>query len=118
MHDDKQLDAVEEIALHAIDFQVLSAKGQKFRAYQGHRVLTNIHHSEGTSFTISERLTRSRPLSTGSISCFGSISLWRWYFPGNTVWRHTDVHIERARSYTVNDAHSDSRDAAAGQHLV
>ena len=47
MHDDKQLEAVEEIAFHAIDLQVLSAKGQKSRAYQGHRVLTNIHHSEG-----------------------------------------------------------------------
>ena len=42
MRDDKQLDAVEEINL-----RVLSAKGQKSRAYQGHRVLTNIHYSEG-----------------------------------------------------------------------
>ena len=48
MHDDKQLDAVEEIALHAIDLRVLeSAKGQKSRAYQGHCVLSNIHPSEG-----------------------------------------------------------------------
>ena len=70
--------------LHAIDLRVLSAKGQKSRAYQGHRVLTNIHHSEGTSFTISKRPAKSHPLSTGSISCSGLISPWRWYFPGNT----------------------------------
>ena len=64
MHDDKQLDAVEEIAFHPIDLQVLSAKGQKSRAYQGHRVLTNIHHSEGERKDFVHHLEAAREIAS------------------------------------------------------
>ena len=64
MHDGKQLDAVEEIALHAIDLRVLSVKDQKYRAYQGHRVLSNIHHSEGERGNLVHHLEAAREIAS------------------------------------------------------
>ena len=104
MYDDKQLEAVEEIALHAIDLRVLSeAKNLGPIKVTAFPAICITPKERGVSFTISKRPAKSHPLSTGPISCFGFISPWPWYSP---VWRRTDVHIERARSYTVNDAHS------------
>ena len=50
--------------LHAIDLRVLSAKGQKSRAYQGHRVLSNIHHSEGERGDVVHHLEAAREIAS------------------------------------------------------
>ena len=104
LHNDNQLDAAEEAASRAID--LLLEKGEQFRVCQGHRILGNIHHSRGQTEKAIHHLEASLEIA----SSLNSVDQLFWahfalaeVFSEGGRFNHAHAHIERAKSYAVND---------------
>ena len=110
LHGDGQLDAAEEVALDVIGH--LPEKGQEYLASQSHRVLGEIyraggkrekaiHHCEEALRIIS---TLNYPLE----SCWIHYSLAE-LFNDQYKFDRAHAHIEQAKKYAIDDAHSIGR---------
>jgi len=107
LYSDGQLDAAEEAASRAID--LLPETGERYSACKCHRILGDIYRSKGNT----EKAINHFEVALGIASSFG----WRLQL----FWIHfrlavlcieqgrfddSYAHIERAKSYAVDDAYS------------
>ena len=106
MHDDEQLEAAEEAALHAID--LLPGKGEQSQICDSHRVLGKIHHSMGNT----EKAIHHFEVALGIASSLNTVSNLFWVhfalaevFSGEGKFDDAHAHIEHAKSHAVNDAY-------------
>ena len=106
LHDDKQLDAAEEAASHAID--LLPEKGEQFLVCKGHRVLGNIYRSKGDT----EKAIHHFEVALKVASSLKMVHqlFWAHYalaqlFFGKRRFDDAHAHIERAKSHAINDAY-------------
>jgi tetratricopeptide (TPR) repeat protein len=105
--DDKQLDAAEEAASQAIG--LLPEKGEQFRVCNCHLILGKIHSSKGDT----EKAVYHLEVSLGiALSLNLDIMLfWVNYtladlFSGKGRFDDAQTHIERAKSYAINNAYN------------
>ena len=101
--DDKQFDAAEEAALRAIN--IISEEGNQFVLCQSHQVLGDIYQSKGEAgkaihhFEVAFEI--ASPLDWHSeLFCILHSLAELFYDEGR--FEDANVHIERAKSYTVN----------------
>ena len=103
---DEQLDAAEEAASRAID--LLPEKGEQFRVCQGHRVLGNIYQSKGDMekaiHHFEEAVGIASPLNLDNQLFWIHFALAQLFFREGRL-DEAHVHIERAKSYAVNNSY-------------
>ena len=106
LHDDKQLDAAEEAASRAI--KILPEKGEEWRVCESHRILGVIHRAKGEK----EKAIHHYETALATASSFGwSHQLFLIHhdlamlFRGGGDFDKVHVHIEQARSNTVNSSY-------------
>jgi len=106
LHGDEQLDAAEEAASRAID--LLPENGQQFQVCNGRCVLGDIYRSKGDTekaihhFEVAFRIASS--LNYHTSLCHVHFSLAVLFFEA-CRFDDAQAHVERAKSYTVNDTH-------------
>jgi hypothetical protein len=105
---DKQLDASEKSASRAICF--VSGKNQEYLVCHLHRILGLIHQSKGEKGKANHdfrtaRASESHPLSTGTMNCFGSITLWLPCIAMKTS-STTQTPTSDEQSYTLSMTHT------------
>ena len=106
LRDDGQLDAAEEAAFRAID--LLPEEGDLFLICKFHRVLGRIHYSKGEA----EKAIHHFEAALGTASSFNWLNQLFWvhyslaelFFDQGRL-DDAHAHIERAKSYVVNDAY-------------
>jgi tetratricopeptide (TPR) repeat protein len=103
--DDKQLDAAEDVASHAID--LASDKGQELHVCRLHRVLGNIYRSKGEKTKAVHHLETA--IRIGSPFNWHDDLFWIHFglallFRGEGEFDDASTHTEQAKSYAVNDA--------------
>jgi len=100
----EQLDAAEEAASRGID--LLPEKGERFRVCNGHHVLGNIYHKKGDMekaihhLEIAIEIASSLNLDSDLSWIHFSLSL---LFSGEGRSDEAHAHVERAKSYAVNN---------------
>ena len=105
-HWDKQLDAAEEAVSRAIS--LISEEGDQLQICRGHRILGNIYESKGEMKKAIHHLEVA--LEAASSLNLGYQLFWV-HFSLTEVFSREDrlddaqAHIERAKSYAVNDAY-------------
>ena len=104
LYHDEQLDAVEEAALRAIN--LLSGTDDQYEVCGCRRLLGNVHHSKGdTEKAIDQFETAIRIASTfgwHQALFWNNYNLAGLFFDeGRSDEAH--IHIQRAKSYTIND---------------
>jgi len=103
---DKQLDAAEEAASCAIE--LISEKGDQLQICRGHRIIGDIYESKGEA----EKAIHHLEIALGIASSLNLASQLFWVhfsltgvFSGEGRFSDAQAHIERAKSYAVNDAY-------------
>ena len=104
--DDKQLDAAEEAASHAID--LLPEKGQQFLVCQAHRVLGDVYCSKSDTEKATHHLEVALEISS-SLN-LDNQQFWVHYalaqlFFGERRFNDAHAHIERAKSHAISSAY-------------
>ena len=106
LYADKQFDAAQEAASRAIE--LLTGKGEEFRICSSHSVLGEVYYSKGER----EKAIHHFETSLGIASSFGwSEQLYRNHyglaelFGIESNFEDAHSHIERAKSYVVDDAY-------------
>ena len=102
-HDDRELEAAEEVGSRAID--LLSEKGEKFQLCRCHRLLGAIHRSKGDT----KKAIHHYEVALGIASSFNWLNLLFWIqhslallFFSEGRFDITHVHIEHAKLHAVN----------------
>jgi len=103
LHEDKQLDAAEDAASRAID---LLEKGDQFLANDLHGVLGEVYHSKGEREKAIHHFEAALVVSS-SFNQHNAM-FWNHYslaklFSDEGSFDDANAHIERAKSYAVND---------------
>jgi tetratricopeptide (TPR) repeat protein len=103
---DKQLDAAEEAASRAVG--LFSEKGDQLQICRGHRILGDIYQSKGETEKTIHHLEIA--LSVASSLNLAYQLFWAHFslteaFSGEGRLDDAQAHIERAKSYAVNDAY-------------
>ena len=103
---DKQLDAAEEAASCAIE--LISEKGDQLQICRGHRIIGDVYESKGEA----EKAIHHLEIALGIASSLNLASQLFWVhfsltgvFSGEGRFSDAQAHIERAKSYAVNDAY-------------
>ena len=110
LFDDKQLDAAEKAASRAI--ALIAEKGQEFLLSKLHRVLGKIHQHKGEKAKAIHHFETA--LEVASIFDWDDLLFWIHYdlaqmFQGEGQLDDANTHIERAKSYTTDDAYKVAR---------
>ena len=90
LYDDRQLDAAEDAAFHAI--QLLPEKGQEFLVCKSHRILGNVYYSKGER----EKAIHHFEMALGTASCFN--------WDGQIFW----IHHSLAELFRSEDRFADA----------
>ena len=106
LHSDGQLDGAEEAGSRAI--YLLPEKGEELWACQAHRVLSGIYRRRGET----EEAIRHLEIALGIASSLNTVEQLFWVnfalaemFSEQGKFDEAHTHIERARSYVVNNAY-------------
>ena len=108
LHSDKQFDAAESTAFHAID--LLQKKGKKINVHQSHQILGNIYRSKRETeqaihhFEVALEIASSTNWHTQLFWIHHDLAQLFHY---ETIDRDDDAqaHIEQAKSHAVNNAY-------------
>ena len=104
LHNDRQLDAAEEAASHALD--LLPKTGKQYRVCDSHRALGRIYRFKSET----KKAVYHLQIALGIASTFNWHDILFWVhwelaglFLGENRFDDAQSHIERAKSHTVNN---------------
>ena len=104
LHGDRQLDAAEEAGLRAIE--LLPEKGEELRACHAHRILGNIYHFKDKTKKAIHHLEMALEIASSlkkAEDLFWVNSSLVKVFLVERRFDDAQIHVERARSYAVNN---------------
>ena len=106
LQDDKQLDAAEEVALHAID--LLPEEGEEIQVYKCHRVLGAIYQSKGEMEKVVLHLEAALGIASALNSAeelFQAHSDLAGIFIHEGRFNNAQAHLEHAKSFVADNTH-------------
>ena len=110
LHDDNQLDATEAAASRAID--LLPEKGEELLICKCHRLLGDMHHTKGKTKEAIDSFERALEIASSfnwQDQLFWTLCSLAKLLCNQGDFDDAHAHVERARSYVINDPYLSGR---------